>query len=152
MNRVERLFDDLLESGRNWGVLVDPIIASYLVLPKLEREAVRNKVSVQKRFVLFSQHNAEFRRCLAQWDENCPKDHLRELLILLAIEDYQYDYRETLLRLKGAIDGARNRLAWGEIVKAWQDVRPLCSLQSVRRTESQFKLWYPDSPVGIGVL
>ncbi len=138
------LFDDLSDNCRNWGQLIEPIIAAYSAMDQLQQADFRGLVCVRKAYTLMAQYTGEIRRNVEDYSNEQLLTGLVELFIVLAIDDYRFDYRETLLRLKSVCDAVLERIDPDDFIQIWLSSKHHFSEAAICRTQSQFTLWYPD--------
>ena len=89
------------------------------------------------------QYSGHVRRNAAKMDQEELKKSLLEMFVTLSMDSYRMDYRETLLRLKSALDASLGRLPLNELSEVWKKSKYLCPDEAAQRTESQLDFWYP---------
>ena len=141
---VNSLFDELADDVRDWGLYAEKIVAAYLELICEEQAKFRDTSSETKGAALFHQYAGEVRRSAKQLKVAAIPGLLASMFVILAIDGYRYDYRQTILALKSAIDAAKICAADAEIVEIWRSSKHYCSKATVERTENQFSIGYPQ--------
>ena len=103
MNNYDRcveILSNLKLSMRYWGKDVSEFVDRYLKLTTDERYLLSSKVSSELKFDFMCQILGAVNRKFDEYDDNRKKEVLHQAYVLIAFENCEFDYRESLLRVR----------------------------------------------------
>jgi hypothetical protein len=92
-----------------WGSQIDTIYESYAQLLDEEKSKLRVEISSRIRFGLLHQYVGHFGREIKSSSDDVFLCMIRTAFVLVDLDNFEYDYRETTLRFEGLIKLANVR-------------------------------------------
>jgi len=138
MDYYERCFDvfcELEKDARNWGKFIDDFLYCYKQLSLEERAKLRNEIPSKNRYVFMSQYLGHVRRNYKGLAAAETEELLRNLILMISLDNYEWDYRETIMRAKPLFEGMPENTFI--LKKIWDELREQCP----EKTQHELDRW-----------
>ena len=109
LSECQGLLTCLNGNTRTWGQSIDAILMNFAELSDTDRSKLRASTEVKTRFDLMHQYFEHFGRTYSTASSTEFSKMIENALFLVALDNFEYDFRETILRLERFIDRAESR-------------------------------------------
>lgn len=124
-----------LESNiRIWGSVVDIILSNYKLLPPSKKAELAAETSKVVRFNLMSQYLEHFGRIFYDVTLEEKRALIENSIYLISLDNFEYDYRETILRVTRFLERAKSHeLLFESVWSCLKDQIPEHTAKEIRR-------------------
>jgi hypothetical protein len=103
-NKCIEIMGQLGPDARFWGKYIDEFLRVFSQMTHLERQALIEEIPAKTRYEFMCQYIGHFRRTYSSDPEFETSEMLRNAFFLLILDNFDFDYRETKLRVNAMFE------------------------------------------------